>query len=93
MPRRHRSAREREGPPEAPGRPLNVAPDWAQLDGYSVRTVAAGPGKSYRCPGCQQLIKAGTPHLVVVPAGRVEDRRHWHTPCWKRELKLRRPAD
>jgi len=90
MPRRHRSAREREGSPDAPERPLNVAPEWAQIDGFSVRTVSAGPGKTYRCPGCQQEIRAGTPHLVVIPAGRVEDRRHWHTPCWRRELKLGR---
>ena len=41
--------------------------------------------KSYRCPGCDQLIPAGTPHVVAWPAadfGSVEDRRHWHTPCW-----------
>ncbi len=47
--------------------------------------------KTYRCPGCQQSISAGTPHLVVWPhqpaswgpAG-VDERRHWHTACWNR---------
>lgn len=40
--------------------------------------------KAYRCPWCQQEIPPGTPHLVVWPDGRPEDRRHWHTPCWRR---------
>ena len=92
MPRRHRSAREREVRPEAPGQPLNVAPEWAQADGFSVRTTAGGTGKEYRCPGCQQLIRPGTPHLVVLPEGDVGGRRHWHTPCWRRELKIRHPG-
>jgi hypothetical protein len=45
--------------------------------------------KGYRCPGCEGVIAAGTPHLVVVPADAPEDRRHWHTPCWRRELNRR----
>jgi hypothetical protein len=90
MPRRHRSARERGGAPEPPERPLNVAPEWAALDGFLVRAVSGERGRTYRCPGCQQVIRAGTPHLVVVPEGRMEDRRHWHTPCWRSEMRLRR---
>lgn len=58
-------------------------------DGYphEVRPVAAARAvKAYRCPGCDQVIGSGTPHVVVWPvdsgpAG-IEDRRHWHTPCW-----------
>ncbi|MDR1265099.1 MAG: hypothetical protein LBK42_05920 [Propionibacteriaceae bacterium] len=49
--------------------------------------------KAYRCPGCAQLIAAGTPHLVVWPdtpalgvERAVDDRRHWHTACWERRL-------
>ena len=41
--------------------------------------------KTYRCPGCDQEIRPATPHVVAWPAesGRgLEDRRHWHTPCW-----------
>ena len=40
----------------------------------------------YRCPGCQQEIRPGTPHVVVWPVdglGGVDDRRHWHGSCWK----------
>jgi hypothetical protein len=59
---------------------------------YLIRKV---PGeatrKVYRCPGCQQLIPVGTPHVVVWPADdlswaetAVDSRRHWHTSCWQR---------
>ena len=90
MPRRHRAARDRDGLPEALERPLNVAPAWAQLDGAVVRAVSGEKDKSYRCPGCQQLIQPGTPHLVVVEEGDVAGRRHWHTPCWRFEVTHRR---
>ena len=52
---------------------------------FSVRNIAAGT-KEYRCPGCQQMIAVGTPHVVVWPddgLGGVDDRRHWHSMCWK----------
>jgi hypothetical protein len=40
--------------------------------------------KTYRCPGCDHEIRTGEGHEVVVPRLAPEDRRHWHTPCWKR---------
>ncbi|MEZ5090656.1 MAG: hypothetical protein R2719_13675 [Micropruina sp.] len=47
--------------------------------------------KPYRCPGCQQVIPTGTPHVVVWPrepglgsTRAVDDRRHWHNSCWNR---------
>jgi hypothetical protein len=89
MPRRHRAARDRADLPEAPGRPLNVAPNWAQVDGVVVRGVSGEKDKAYRCPGCQQLIRPGTPHLVVVEEGDIGGRRHWHTSCWRTELHRR----
>ncbi|MGV9680239.1 ATP/GTP-binding protein [Nocardia sp. NPDC003482] len=54
-------------------------------DDYIVRTI---PGtratKTYRCPGCDHEIPPGTPHLVAWRAHNgEEDRRHWHTGCWK----------
>ncbi|WP_448640699.1 hypothetical protein [Geodermatophilus sp. URMC 63] len=52
--------------------------------------------KAYRCPGCDQEVRPGTPHLVTWPAyARDSDldpwdtdsaadlRRHWHTACWR----------
>jgi hypothetical protein len=87
MPRRHRSARERPGTAGPPERPRGVAPDWAVADGATVRAVTGD--KPYVCPGCNQVIRPGTPHLVVLIEGDVEGRRHWHTPCWRRELRRR----
>jgi hypothetical protein len=84
MPRKHRSARERAGPP-LPARPLTAAPAWAQAPGLDVRMVTAN--KPYRCPGCDHAIRPGASHVVVVPADDVRERRHWHTECWRRELR------
>ncbi|PID53351.1 MAG: hypothetical protein CSA58_10210 [Micrococcales bacterium] len=57
---------------------------------WQVRSVA-GSERTYRCPGCDQLIAAFTGHLVVWQADswRGEeaargDRRHWHSTCWRR---------
>jgi hypothetical protein len=54
-----------------------------------------GSTKSYRCPGCQQMVGPGTDHVVawaqdgLFGAERaVAERRHWHTSCW--ELRARR---
>ena len=52
---------------------------------YLVRGVTVvGAAKAYRCPGCDQEILAGRPHLVAWPADDADagDRRHWHTACW-----------
>jgi len=58
-------------------------------DGYDYQVISL-PGaravKTYRCPGCDHEIRSGTAHVVAWPAdlgeGAVDDRRHWHTPCW-----------
>ena len=47
--------------------------------------------KIYLCPGCQQDIAPGTGHLVIVPQGEPDLRRHWHTPCWM-SRSTRRPG-
>jgi len=39
--------------------------------------------KAYLCPGCNQEIRAGAGHLVVVPLDAPDLRRHWHAPCWE----------
>ncbi|MET8504533.1 ATP/GTP-binding protein [Streptomyces sp. NPDC015232] len=57
---------------------------WQGEEWY-VRHVAgaSAPGKHYRCPGCDQPIPPGAPHLVAWPEyGGVDDRRHWHKACW-----------
>src|ERR1700761_278685 len=65
-------------------RRIETSPDGHQ---YEVSPVAAARAvKTYRCPGCDHEIRSGAAHLVVWPTdsphGGVEDRRHWHTPCW-----------
>lgn len=78
-----------------PARPLGIGSSTAvhKRDGrYVVRTVAgAAATKAYRCPGCQQPVPPGTPHVVVWPAepgllesSPVNQRRHWHSGCWQR---------
>ncbi|MBI4258968.1 MAG: hypothetical protein HY658_00220 [Actinobacteria bacterium] len=92
MPRKHRAAREREGPPPPdPAYRSGAAPEWARLPGHEVRAVVGD--KVYRCPWCDQVIRAGVQHLVVVPEDRPDERRHWHTECWRRELRGRLPRD
>ncbi|CAA9391259.1 MAG: ATP/GTP-binding protein [uncultured Propionibacteriaceae bacterium] len=57
-----------------------------------VRSIAgAAATKTYRCPGCNQAVTPGTPHVVVWPdvpmlssATGLDERRHWHTSCWQR---------
>ncbi|MEO6884751.1 MAG: ATP/GTP-binding protein [Jatrophihabitantaceae bacterium] len=85
MPRHHR--RRRDGA-AATDRPLTVLGErresWRGED-YAVRAVTAhGASKVYRCPGCDQQVGLGVPHVVTWPAGDDDatDRRHWHTPCW-----------
>lgn len=59
-------------------------PFLPRLDGYEVARV---PGfraaKAYQCPNCGNAIPSGEGHVVVWPEDIVEDRRHWHTHCWR----------
>ena len=91
-PRRIR--RDRSGPPDPVPGPERVE-SWPDGDWVVRRVPGAASAKAYRCPGCDQEIAPGTPHVVAWPAqtGRgLEDRRHWHTGCWTaRERRRPRP--
>jgi RNA polymerase sigma-70 factor (ECF subfamily) len=53
---------------------------------WIVRHVAgtSAENKAYRCPGCDQVMSSDIAHVVAWPASNgVDDRRHWHTSCWK----------
>src|SRR3954447_1514449 len=69
----------------------------AKADGdWIVRRVSgSASAKPYRCPGCDQQILPGTPHVVVWPENpsllaaigggqSLDERRHWHSACWQR---------
>ncbi|MHA6627647.1 hypothetical protein ACU61A_19590 [Pseudonocardia sichuanensis] len=83
MPRSNRPRR----PEHVPLRSAAVTRRESGSDGdWVVRSVTGSSAtKDYRCPGCEQLIRTGTGHVVAWPAdevGTVADRRHWHTACW-----------
>lgn len=96
VPRRHRADRSK-----AAARPLGPGLGGARTESrdhgrwagdWTVRPVpGSASGKVYRCPGCQQTIPPGMPHVVVWPVDPgltgtpgLDDRRHWHTFCWQR---------
>ncbi|MEX2275924.1 MAG: hypothetical protein WEA10_10235 [Actinomycetota bacterium] len=84
MPRRNRRDRGLDVAPQPPVR-RSDAPTWATAPGFDVRQVQGD--KPYRCPGCDHEIRIGLWHLVVVPQDDPDARRHWHTECWRRELR------
>ncbi|MGL5405589.1 MAG: hypothetical protein ACRDAX_02175 [Propionibacteriaceae bacterium] len=77
-------------------RPLSAghAQSASKQDGrWVVRSIpGAHAAKLYRCPGCGGDIQIGVAHIVAWPqeahsmfsASPIEERRHWHTGCWKK---------
>ncbi len=84
MPRRNRRAPVEPAAAPAP-RSRSEPPPWSAVPGFEVRQVAGD--KPYRCPGCDHTIRAGLWHLVVIPDGDPDARRHWHSECWRKELR------
>ncbi|MEK9665066.1 MAG: hypothetical protein VW362_07630 [Candidatus Nanopelagicales bacterium] len=69
-------------------KPVTPRPDVLEEhpdgDWYVRAITGSASTKRYRCPGCDHEIVPATPHIVAWPADRsIDDRRHWHTPCWK----------
>jgi len=91
-PRRIR--RDRSGPPDPVPGPERVE-SWPDGDWIVRRVPGAASAKAYRCPGCDQEIVPGTPHVVAWPADgarmpgglALDERRHWHRACWERRLR------
>ena len=84
-PRKHR--RQDETPDrEIRGPARNIE---EQPDGDFVVQLVTGSAstKVYRCPGCDHEIPRATPHTVAWPVDDIDDRRHWHTACWKNRTK------
>ncbi|UGY93675.1 ATP/GTP-binding protein [Streptomyces gobiensis] len=74
---------------------LERTEDWRGEE-WVVRLISGGgAAKRYRCPGCDQEIPPGVPHVVAWQQyGSVDDRRHWHKACWnardRRSARLQR---
>ena len=62
--------------------------DDLDLDGYEVQRVDSGRAeKNYICPECGNTIPPGEGHVVVWPDDDPDLRRHWHTHCWRLEVR------
>ncbi|MGD9482287.1 ATP/GTP-binding protein [Streptomyces sp. TRM70308] len=77
---------------------LESTEDWRGEEWVVRRLSGGAAAKHYRCPGCEQMIPPGLPHVVAWPRyGDVDDRRHWHAPCWaardRRSARVRRSRD
>lgn len=63
-----------------------LGPGSARLEGFEVRR-AVNKLKRYRCPYCEGWVEAGTDHMVALPAGTPDSRRHYHSGCWAKHVK------
>jgi len=82
-PRRNHPKRRGPKPEEREFSTSNETIEEHSEGSYRVRKITGSSStKPYRCPGCDQLIPMGTPHIVAWLEEDVESRRHWHTACW-----------
>ena len=85
MPRRNRRTVDEQ--PDVEGVAERVlGPASTRLDGYEVRS-AVNKLKRYRCPYCEGAVEPGTRHLVAMPVGSPDERRHYHSGCWAKYVK------
>src|SRR5438309_10359831 len=101
MPRHNRRKFDAEAGQPNPAGTVGERREEYRGEEYVVRAVTShGATKAYRCPGCDQEVRPGVPHVVTWPAdglvgagpgAEVEDRRHWHSPCWSARDR-RRPS-
>jgi hypothetical protein len=71
-------------------RRLQTGPDGHEYE--VVPIPGARATKAYRCPGCDQEIRSGTPHVAAWRSDDDgSDRRHWHSSCWTNRAN-RRPT-
>lgn len=74
---------------------LRRSETFADGDWIVQHITGSATTKTYRCPGCDMEIRPGSPHIVAWPDylsggdAAVEERRHWHTACWKRRAPSR----
>jgi hypothetical protein len=85
--RRNRRAAATARPRKLGGGHLTMETDPGGEQWLVRRIAGANAAKPYRCPGCDQTIALGSPHVVVWQPDRVDERRHWHSPCWHRATR------
>ncbi len=86
MPRHNRrDPRPRRATSPGPLHRVETGPAGFEVDHHVHAIAASTANKTYLCPGCNQTIVPGTAHVVAWPVehGGGEDRRHWHTGCWR----------
>ncbi|MGY2002347.1 hypothetical protein [Blastococcus sp. SYSU DS1024] len=101
MPRRRPRAGSRPARRE-PARSVDAVEESGDGDWVVRPVTGSSTGKTYRCPGCDQEIRPGTPHVVTWPAylrdsdlepwdveSAADRRRHWHTACWRSRARRR----
>ncbi|MBO0608456.1 hypothetical protein [Myceligenerans salitolerans] len=99
MPSKRRSSKRPYG---AEHRPLDVdratggRRSESASDGEWVVQHVRSSEKTYVCPTCRQDVPPGTAHVVAWrsdaiggPDAGLEQRRHWHSNCWRRRTNLR----
>jgi hypothetical protein len=55
--------------------------DFRAARWYAVRPAGSTKPATYRCPLCGKHLPALTQHLLVLPEGNAQRRRHAHTEC------------
>jgi hypothetical protein len=87
-PRRHHRSSDAVRPVDRDGvrRGVDGVQAWRDSE-WAVRPIpGSASAKTYRCPGCDHEVAVGVAHVVVWPVdgtGGLDDRRHWHTGCWR----------
>lgn len=62
--------------------------DDLEVHGYEVRHIdGVNATKEYTCPDCGDVVAEGESHVVVWPVGDSDLRRHWHSHCWRMEVR------
>lgn len=63
---------------------------FGQARWYAVRPAANLKPTTYRCPLCGELLPALSEHLLVLPEGDPQRRRHAHSACVMRARRAGR---
>lgn len=88
--RNKRNSRDKQA--HTPIRSLNIPRrEFKRGSEWFVRDIKSSASqKIYKCPGCPNDILEGQAHIVAWQADHffgdefsIDDRRHWHTHCWR----------